>query len=125
MSESESLQHRLLDDLTRNLSVTVTAVALALVALFIPLGGGFEGRFLLAMSFLTLTYVYEESWPTAYSAGYAVLWTVGGGLLTAGVFIGVYELALSLGAGELTRAVAFLVTVGLQYGGAVLYSRAQ
>lgn len=99
MNESESLQHRLLDDLTENLSVVVTTVALALVALFVlPLGEAFEGRFLLAMSFLTIAYVYEKVWPVTSSAAYAVLWTVGAGIMTASAFIGVYELALSLGA---------------------------
>ncbi|WP_353634652.1 hypothetical protein ABSL23_02990 [Halobacterium sp. NMX12-1] len=82
-------------------------------------------RFLLAISFLTLVFVYDEYWPRTDSAAYAVLWTVGAGLLTAGIFIGVYELAFSLGSGELTRAVALLVTTVLQYGSAILYSRAQ
>lgn len=126
MSESKSFQHRLLDDLTENLAVVTTTVVLALAAFFvIPFGEAFEGRFLLAMSFMTIAYVYEEAWPVTYSAAYAVLWTVGAGIMTVSAFVGAYELANSLGAGNATRAVAFLITVLIQYGLALLYSRAQ
>jgi hypothetical protein len=125
-SASSTGTQRLWEGLTENLLVSLTAVAFALAAFFlIPLGEAFEVRFLLAISFLTLVFVYDEYWPRTDSAAYAVLWTVGAGLLTAGIFIGVYELAFSLGSGELTRAVALLVTTVLQYGSAILYSRAQ
>lgn len=126
MNESKSFQHRLLNDLTENLLVVTTTVVLALAAFFvIPLGEAFEGRSLLALSFLTIAYVYEEVWPVTYSAAYAVLWTVGAGIMTAIAFMGAYELANSLGAGVATRAVAFLITVLIQYGLALLYSPAQ
>jgi hypothetical protein len=126
MSESKSLPHRLLDDLTENLYVETTTFVLFLATFFvIPFGEAFEGRYLLAMSLLFIAMVYEEVWPVTYSAAYAVLWTVGAGIMTASAFVGVYELANSLGAGNATALVAFVITVLIQYGLALLYSRVQ
>ena len=63
---------------------------------------------------------HDGYWPRTDSGAYVILWTVGSGLITAGIFIGVYELVLSPGGGKLTRAAASLVTLVLQYGGAIL-----
>ena len=63
---------------------------------------------------------HDGYWPRTDSAAYAVLWTVGSGLITAGIFTVVYELVFSHGAGKLTRVAAYLVTLVLPYGGAIL-----
>jgi len=103
-----------------------TAVGLVLAALFlIPLGEAFEDRFPLALSVMTIVHVYDEYWSVTYSIGYEIIWTIVGGIVTIGIFIGVYELPLFIVDSAVAAGLAFIITVGLQYGSAILYSRAQ
>lgn len=127
MGESAPLGGRLRADLTDNQSVTATAIGLALVVfVLVSLDSEFlpvSAEFLLSLSMMDTAFAYDEFWPVEYRPAYAALWTLLFGFLTAGVFVGVYELA-GLQTGD-TVAVygAFLVAVGLQFGTAVLYAR--
>jgi hypothetical protein len=127
MGESAPLGGRLRADLTDNQSVTATAIGLALVVfVLVSLDSEFlpvSAEFLLSLSMMDTAFAYDEFWPVEYRPAYAALWTLLFGFLTAGVFVGVYELA-GLQTGD-TVAVygAFLAAVGLQFGTAVLYAR--
>jgi hypothetical protein len=127
MGESAPLGGRLRADLTDNQSVTATAIGLALVVfVLVSLDSEFlpvSAEFLLSLSMMDTAFAYDEFWPVEYRPSYAALWTLLFGFLTAGVFVGVYELA-GLQTGD-TVAVygAFLAAVGLQFGTAVLYAR--
>ena len=131
MGESAPLGSRLRADLTDNQSVTATAIGLALVVFvlvsldseFLPVSAEFGAEFLLSLSLMDTAFAYDEFWPVEYRPAYAALWTLLFGLLTVGVFVGVYEL-VGLQAGNTVAGVgAFLIAVGLQFGTAILYAR--
>lgn len=129
MGERTSLGNRLRADLTDDLSVTVTAVGLALVAfVVVSLDGGFPsvstdagGGFLLAMSIMDTVFVYDDFWPVEYAPTGAVLWTLCLGSITAGIFIGVHQVALSGVGNTAASVVAFLTAIGAQFASALLY----
>lgn len=126
MPESQSLGTRLKEDLTNNLSVSATAAILAVVALFTfaQIGETSQGGLLLAVNIAVfIPYAYEQYWPVEYSAGAAAVWTISAALITTGLFIGAYQLSLSVVTGYLVPAVAFVVTVAIQYGTAALFAR--
>jgi hypothetical protein len=75
------------------------------------------------MSLMDLAFPYDDYWPVEYRPAYAVGWTLLFGLLTAGVFIGFYELALPQAGSTAASIGAFVVAVGLQFGSAILYAR--
>jgi hypothetical protein len=144
MSDSTSLRRRLRADLTDDLSVTVTAVGLGVAAFLLtalevdalwtilpasaelaPTRSLFGPTFLLSLSLMDIAFVYGDHWPVTYPPVYAVLWTILLGLITAGVFVSVYQLALSQTGSTAAGAAAFLVAVGVQYASAVLYARAR
>lgn len=126
MSDNQSLGVRLKEDLTNNLSVSVVSVILAVVALFVftqisdPTT---EGVFLALNIGVFIPYAYERSWPVVYSSSAAVVWTISAALITAGLFIGTYQLALGVVPGEYTGGIAFVLTVVIQYGIAALFMR--
>jgi hypothetical protein len=130
MTDPESLRGRLRAELTEDLSVTVTAVGLALVAylllaldaLPLPASGTIGPGFLLLMTLLDTAFVYDY-WPVTYPPAYAVGWTVAVGGLALVVFLAAFELAATLFGTTLAGVAAFLVAVGAQFGGAVAYSR--
>ena len=144
MSDSSSLRRRLRADLTDDLTVTVTAVGLGVSAFLlvsldvdalwtvlpastgpVPTRSPFGPTFLLSMSLMDIAFMYDDYWPVTYPPAYAVLWTLLLGLITAGVFVSVYELALSQTGSAAAAVAAFLVAVGAQYAGAFLYARAR
>jgi hypothetical protein len=126
MSDNQSLGARLKEDLTSNFSVSVVSVILAVVALFVfaqiddPTT---EGLFLALNIGVFIPYAYERYWPVAYSSSAAVVWTISSALITAGLFIGTYQLALGVVSGEYTGGIAFVLTVLIQYGIAALFIR--
>ncbi|ERH09011.1 MAG: hypothetical protein J07HX64_00763 [halophilic archaeon J07HX64] len=131
MGESAPLRSRLRTDLTGSQSVTATAVGLGLVVFVLvsldntplPVPAEFRAEFLLSLSLMDTAFTYNEFWPVEHSPAYAALWALVSGLLTAGVFVGVYEL-VGLQAGTTVAGVgAFLGAVGLQLGTAILYAR--
>lgn len=131
MGESAPLRGRLRADLTAGQSVTATAVGLALVVFVLvsldstplPIPAEFHAEFLLSLSLMDTAFAYDEFWPVEHRPAYAALWALLAGLLTAGVFVGVYEL-VGLQAGTTAAGVgAFLTAVGLQFGTAILYAR--
>jgi hypothetical protein len=54
---------------------------------------------------------------------YAVMWTLLFGVVTVVVFLSVYELGLSQVGNTTASIAAFLITVGVQFGSAILYAR--
>lgn len=122
-----TFRDRLRDDLTDDRSVTVTAIGLA-VATFVLASGivpgipvVFEPIFLLSLSLMDLSFVYGDHWPVEYTPAFAALWTLLFGAVTVVAFVTVYTL-LRLQAGPTASSVvSFLLTVGLQVGGALLY----
>jgi hypothetical protein len=131
MGESPSLRSRLRADLTDNQWVTVTAIGLALVAFVLvsndsnplPVLADFGAGFLLSLSLMDLAFAYDDFWPVDYAPMYAILWTLLFGLVTAGLFVGVYQLAVSQAGNTIAGVAAFLITVGVQFGSGVLYAR--
>ncbi len=131
MGESAPLRSRLRADLTDNQSVTVTAIGLALVVFVLvsldstplPVPAEFGAEFLLSLSLMDTAFAYDEFWPVEYRPAHAALWTLLFGLLTAGVFVGVYELAVPQAGTTAAGAMAFLTAVGVQFGTAILYAR--
>jgi hypothetical protein len=131
MVESPSLRDRLRADLTDNLSVTITAIGLALATFVVvslernplPVSAAFGARFLLSMSLLDLAIAYDDYWPVAYRPRNAVAWTGLFGVLTAGAFIGVFALAHPHVGNTTGSIVAFVTTAGIQFGSAILYAR--
>jgi len=131
MGESP-FHRRLPGQLTDSQSVTATAIGLALVMFVLvsldstplPLPAEFGAGFLLSLSMMDTAFTYDEFWPVEYRPAHAALWAVLFGLLTAGVFVGVYELALQAG-DTVAGAGAFLIAVGFQFGTASLYARTQ
>ena len=125
MNESRSLSERLTDDLTADLSVSITAVAIALVAFFLaPVGENVGNRFLLICTLaIFIPYAYGEYWPVEYSPTYVAVWTIAAGLVTSGLFIGVFAVARSTLSSTAAGAVAFVATVCVQYGIAMTFPR--
>ncbi|SFS35030.1 hypothetical protein [Halostagnicola kamekurae] len=125
MNESRSLSERLTDDLTADLSVSIAAVGLALVAFFLaPVGESVGNRFLLICTLgIFIPYAYGEYWPVEYSPTYAAVWTVSAGLVASGIFIGVFAVAQSALSSTAAGALAFVATVCVQYGIAMGFPR--
>jgi len=126
MSDNQSLGARLKEDLISNLSVSVVSVILAVVALFVfaQIGDPTTEGFFLALNIgVFIPYAYEHYWPVAYSSSAAVVWTISAAMITAGLFIGTYQLALGMVPGEYTGGIAFVLTVLIQYGIAALFMR--
>jgi hypothetical protein len=131
MGESLSLHNQLRADLADNLSATMAASRLAVVAFALvsvdssplPVSADFDARFLLSLSLIDLAFVSEDYWPVEYKPMDAVIWTLLCGGITTLVFLGIYRFGLSQ-AGQTTASIAaFLITVGIQFGGAILYAR--
>lgn len=126
MTENQSLGARLRNQLTTNLAVSTVAVLLAVVALF-AFGGISDimtGGVLLALNIAVfIPYAYERYWPVAYSTGAAAVWTISAALITTGLFIGVFQLVLSVLSNDLAPPIAFIITVSVQYGIAALFAR--
>ena len=131
MPESPSLSNRLFADLTDNQWVTVTAIGLALVAFMLvsldgsplPVSADFGAEFLLSLSLMDMAFAYDDYWPVEYRPMYAVMWTLLFGVVTVVVFLSVYELGLSQVRNTTASIAAFLITVGVQFGSAILYAR--
>jgi len=126
MSDNQSLGARLKEDLTSNFSVSGVSVILAVVALFVfdQMGDPAMGGIFLALNIgVFIPYAYERYWPVAYSSSAAVVWTLSAVLITSGLFIGIYQLALGLAPSEYTGGIAFVLTVLIQYGIAALFMR--
>lgn len=126
VSDNPSLGARLKADLTSNVTVSVVAVLCALVALFAfaQVDGSPTGSLLLALNVAVFVpYAYEQYWPVEYAGGAAVVWTVSAALITVGLFVGVYQLALGVAPTEYTAGIAFLVTVAVQYAATTLFMR--
>jgi hypothetical protein len=126
-----SLRNRLQADLTDNQWVTVTAIGLALVAFMLvsldssPLrvSADFGAEFLLPLSLMDMAFAYDDYWPVEYRPMYAVMWTLLFGVVTVVVFLSVYGLGLSQVGSTTASIAAFLITVGVQFGSAILYAR--
>jgi hypothetical protein len=111
--------------------VTVTAIGLALVAFVLvsfdggplPVSGDFGAEFLLSLSLMDMAFTYDEFWPVGYRPMYAVTWTLLVGVGTMLLFVGAYNLGLSQVGTTAASIAAFLIAVGVQVGGAVLYGR--
>jgi hypothetical protein len=131
MPGSPSLRDRLRADLTDNQWVTVTAIGLALAAFMLmsldssplPESAGFGAEFMLSLSLMDIAFAYDDYWPVEYRPMYAVMWTLLFGVVTTVVFLSVYELGLSQVGNTTASIAAFLITVGLQFGSAILYAR--
>lgn len=131
MTESPSLRERLHTDLTDNLPVTVTAIGLALAAFVLvsldstplPVSTDFGARFLLSLSLLDIAFAYDDYWPVAYSPMYAVTWALVFGILTAGLFLSIYEVALPHVGNTVASVAAFVMVASIQFGSAILYAR--
>lgn len=128
MTDTQSFQTTLKDELTKNLSVSVLAVLLALPAAFLygQLVGFDVGGYLLLLNVgVYIPYAYERHWPVSYAPTPAIVWTVSAALVTTGVFLGAYQIALSVLTSGYAAGVAFVVTVALQYGSALAFRRAR
>ena len=131
MGESQPLPNQLRADLTDNQWVTVTAIGLALVAFVLvsldnsplPLSADFGPAFLLSLSLMDIAFAYDDYWPVEYRPIYAVMWTLLFGVVSTVVFVSVYELGLSQVGNTTAGIAAFLITVGIQFGSAILYAR--
>jgi len=131
MPESPPPPNQLRADLTDNQWVTVTAIGLALAAFVLvsldsaplPVSADFGAEFLVSLSLIDMAFAYDEYWPVEYRPMYAVVWTLLLGGVTSVVFFGVYELGLSQVGNTAASIAAFLMTVGVQFGIAVLYAR--
>ena len=131
MPESPPPPNQLCADLTDNQWVTVTAIGLALAAFVLvsldstplPVSADFGAEFLVSLSLIDMAFAYDEYWPVEYRPMYAVVWTLLLGGVTSVVFFGVYELGLSQVGNTAASIAAFLMTVGVQFGIAVLYAR--
>lgn len=131
MSESAPVRNQLYANLTDNQWVTITAIGLAVVAFILvslissplPVSADFSAEFLLSLSIMDLAFSYNDYWPVKYRPVYAVMWTLIFGIATMFVFLGVYALGLSQVGKTIVSVAAFLITVGLQFGSAMLYGR--
>jgi hypothetical protein len=89
----------------------------------LPVSGDFGAEFLLSLSLMDMSFAYNDYWPVEYRPMYAVMWTLLFGVVTVVVFLSVYELGLSQVGDTTASIVAFLITVGIQFGSAILYAR--
>ena len=126
MADNQSLGTRLKEDLTSNLSISVVSVILAVVALFVfaQIADPTTGAVFLALNIgVFIPYAYDRYWPVTYSSSAATVWTISAALVTTGLFIGTYQLALGVVPDEYTGGIAFVLTVLFQYGIAALFMR--
>jgi len=126
MANDTSLGTRLKAELTKDFTVSVVAIFMALLALLALYRMGAsvtELGFLLVAIAVFIPYAYDEYWPISYSGGAAVVWTVSAALITAGLFIGAYQLAQIYLSSQYDGGIAFVVTVVIQYGIAALFMR--
>jgi uncharacterized membrane protein len=127
MSEQSTLRDRLVADL----SSTNTLVILVAIVLAVPIAGYtatrgvvFAGSFLLLASIgITVPYIYERYWSVEYRVAGAIGWTIGAGLVTTALFIGLYQLFVSNLNPTNTAIAAFLLTNVVQFGSAIAYQR--
>jgi hypothetical protein len=125
MSDNRSLGDRLGEELTDDLSVGIVAVLLGVVGLFAferVTGLAGSGLLLVINIAVFVPYAYDRHWPVEYARGAAVVWTVSAALVTAGLFIGVFQFAVPV-AGEYAPGIAFVTTVAIQYATAALFGR--
>lgn len=127
MTESPTRRERIVTDLTS----TNTLVILVAIVLAVPIAGytamsgiEFAGGFLLLLSIgVDVPDVYERYWPVEYTPVGAIAWTIAMGLVTAALFIGLYQLFV-IGMETISAAVAvFLLTTVVQYSSAIVYRR--
>jgi hypothetical protein len=126
MSDNQSLVTRLKEDLTSNLSISVVSAILAVVALFVfaQIGDPATGGLLLALNVgVFIPYAYDRYWPVTYSSSAVVVWAISAALITTGLFIGMYQLALSAVPGQYTGGAAFVLTALIQYGITALFMK--
>lgn len=110
----------------QDVTVSVVSVLLAVVALFVfatTTDDAVSGALLGLAIAVNVPYGYGEYWPVEYPPGAAAVWSVAAAFVTAGVFLGTYQLASGVLTGESIAAVAFVVTAVVQYGAAVLFAR--
>ncbi|ADQ66521.1 hypothetical protein GL213_04635 [Halogeometricum borinquense] len=124
MFERSSLGSQLKQDLLNNLSVSITAAVLAVLALAAltatdPVGGAL---FLAVNIAVFIPYAYEAYWPVEYDSLPAAVWTVSAALITAGLYIGFHVLFEQFVSPEFVEVAAFIGTVGVQYGITALYA---
>ncbi|WP_330631609.1 hypothetical protein [Halocatena halophila] len=127
MTEKQPLRSRLVEELTADVTVGVVAAigAVVVAAIYYWLGVSFVGSFLAMITIgVELPHAYDRHWPITYASRPAVVWTVAATLVTAGVFLGVYQLAALLGSGMTVPITAFFVTALLQYVMAMVFGRA-
>jgi hypothetical protein len=111
--------------------VTATAVGLALMVFVLvslesqplPVSTDFGAPFLLSLSLMDMAFAYNDYWPVEYTPMYAVMWTLLFGLVTAGTFVGIYELVIPHFGNTIASVGAFVIAVGLQFASAILYAR--
>jgi hypothetical protein len=128
MSDNQSSRVRVKQELTNSLAVSGVSALLAAAALFAfsRIGDSTSGGLLLALNIAVfIPYAYDQFWPEEYSRTAAVVWTTSAALITAGVFVGVYQLLLAAASTEYTVAIAFVVTVVVQYSAAASFVRAR
>jgi hypothetical protein len=131
MTHLFALHDRIDAERTDNAVVTVTATGLALVAFVLASLGDahlvalneWGARFLLSLSLVDISFTYDDYWPVEYGPVSAAAWTVVVGMVSAGLFLTTFELAGAWFGSAITSIVAFLTTVGVQYGSALLYAR--
>jgi len=128
MSNTRSLRSRLADELTTDLTVSVVSVVLAVTALLasaqVPQLRA-NGLYLAITVAVFVPYVYDQVWPVTYGGAAAAVWTVSAALVTAGLFVGLLQLARIAAPDEYAGAVAFLATVAIEYALAAAFMRAR
>ena len=72
-----------------------------------------------------MAFACNHYWPVEYKPMYVVMWTLLSRMITTVVFLTVYELGLSYVGNTTASIVAAFITVGLQFGSAILYARAR
>ncbi|AWB28373.1 hypothetical protein [Halococcoides cellulosivorans] len=113
-----SLRDRFVDELTRDLAVSLTAICVAVAAL---LGYGWAigstvGGFTLAMVLaLVIPEIHDRVWPTSYTGLAAVAWTVAAAVIVGGVFLAVEWVARLALAPTAAAGVGFVVTSAVAY----------
>ena len=124
MSDTSSLGSRLKQELFTDLSVSIVAVVLAVLALGVTTANDVvDGGLYLALNIAVfMPYAYEAYWPVEYASLPAAVWTVAAALITTGLYLGSYVL-FALLVPEFMAPAAFIVTVGVQYATAALYAR--
>lgn len=126
MANDTSLGTRLKAELTKDFTVSVVSVLMALLTIY-PLyriGVSYAASFLLLLAIAShIPRAYEQYWPITYSGGAAVVWTISAALVTSGILIGAYQLALTFVESPYAGIIAYLVTVVLQFGITALFMR--